>query len=139
MPPTTRDKPAPAKGITLADLSEDDRKALLEDAREQAKHNPTDVPGYERLTARNKAIRALMDARDHVRGCPVQEGTELGRIEGYDGRKPPNPAAGQPEKFLGVVRCVECGGSSLLDTTIDAAVEATVAELGLEDPPDENA
>jgi hypothetical protein len=52
-----------------------------------AKHNPTDVEGYDELTARNKAIRELMDARDHVRGCPVQEGRELGRVEGYDGRR----------------------------------------------------
>lgn len=132
MTPTTTEKKRP--GITLGDLSEADRKALLEQAREQAKHNPTDVDGYAALTARNKAIRELMDARDHTRGCPVQEGRELGRIEGYDGRRPPDPALGRPEQFLGVIRCIECGGSSILEERLEPAIERVVDELGLEDP-----
>lgn len=127
--PTTK-----ATGITLGDLTEADRKALLEEAREQAKHNPTDVAGYESLTAREKAIRALMDARDHARGCPVQEGRELGRVEGYEGRRPPNPALGRPEEHVGVIRCVECGGSTVLEERLDAAIERVVDELELEDP-----
>jgi hypothetical protein len=133
MAPQTTDKTK--RTVTLGDLTEADRKALLEQAREQAKHNPTDVEGYESLSARNKAMRALMDARDHVRGCPVQLGRELGRIEAHDGRRPPNPATGEPERFLGVIRCVECGGSTVLEARLEAAVEATIAELELEDPP----
>lgn len=133
MTPATTDKNK--RTVTLGDLSDEDRKALLDQAREQAKHNPTDVAGYGELTARNKAIRELMDARDHVRGCPVQEGRELGRIEAYDGRRPPNPATGEPERYLGVVRCVECGGSTVLDARLEAAIEATITELELEDPP----
>lgn len=132
MTPTTTEKKRP--GITLGDLSEADRKALLEQAREQAKHNPTDVDGYAALTARNKAIRALMDARDHTRGCPVQEGRELGRIEGYEGRRPPDPARGRPEQFLGIVRCIECGGSTVLEESLEPAIERVADELGLEDP-----
>lgn len=131
-PSPTKEKTGP---VTLGDLSEADRKALLEEAREQAKHNPTDVVGYDTLTARNKAIRMLMDARDHSRGCPVQDGRELGRVEGYDGRKPPDPATGQPEKYLGVVRCQECGGSTLLEERLDEAVTRLIDEHGLEDPP----
>lgn len=133
MAPTTTDK-TKAKAITLGDLSQEDRKALLDEAREQAKHNPTDVPGYQSLTAREKAIRALMDARDHTRGCPVQEGEELGRIEGYDGRRPPNPALGKPEQFVGVVRCVECAGATVLEERLEPAIERVIDELGLEDP-----
>lgn len=120
----------PPKPITLADLSDEDRKALVEQAREEAKRNPTDVPGIENLTERELAIRALMDARDHARGCPVQEGRELGRVEGYEGRKPPNPATGEAERFLGVIRCVECGGSTVLDERLDPAVERAIEELG---------
>lgn len=104
--------PAPRRKMTLADLSDDDRRELLEEAREAAKTNPTDVEGYAELSDREKAIRSLMDARDHMRGCPVQEGRELGRIEGYDSRKPPNPAIGEPERFIAVVRCIECGGTT---------------------------
>lgn len=118
-----------AKAITLGDLSDEDRKALVEQAREEAKRNPTDVDGYVELTPRERAIRALMDARDHSRGCPVQEGRELGRVEGYEGRKPPNPALGEPEKYLGVVRCIECGGSTLLAERLEPAIEAMLDEL----------
>lgn len=129
MPPTTT-KP---KAITLGDLSQEDRKALLEQAREEAKRNPTDVAGYEELTPRERAIRSLMDARDHSRGCPVQEGRDLGRVEGYEGRKPPNPALGEPEKYLGVVRCIECGGSTILEERLEPAIEAELEELNESD------
>jgi hypothetical protein len=109
-PPRTESKP-----ITLADLSVEDRKALLEQAREESKRNPRDVNGYHDLSDREQAIRDLMDARDHSRGCPVQEGTALGRVEGYEARRPPNPALGKPEQWLAVIRCVECGGSTVYD------------------------
>lgn len=110
MPPATR-----KRRLTLADLSDEDRKALLEDAREAARHNPTDVDGYDELGEREKRIRELMDARDHMRGCPVQEGTTLGRIEGYDAHKPPNPNTGAPGRVVAVIRCLECGGTSVFD------------------------
>lgn len=135
MTPATTDKQK-GKAITLGDLSQEDRKALLEQAREQARHNPTDVDGYERLTAREKAIRALMDARDHARGCPVGDGLELGRVEGYDGRRPPNPAVGKPEEFVGVIRCVECAGATVLEERLEPAIERVISELELEDGPD---
>lgn len=124
---TTADPPAPSTTrITLADLNADDRRELLEAAREEAKHNPTDVPGYEDLSDREKAIRGLMDARDHSRGCPVQTGTTLGRVEGFDGTRPPNPAIGRPAAELGIVRCMECGGQTVLDTTLNVAVAAAL-------------
>lgn len=130
---TQTDSPAT---ITLADLSEADRKQLLEQAREESKHNPRDVPGYDQLSDDEKVIRELMDARDHARGCPVQEGVELGRVEGYDARKPPNPATGEPARYIGVIRCIECGGSTVLDgtggrplKTIADASQAKRAEL----------
>lgn len=136
MPPV-KTKPAAGKRITLADLSDEDRLALLKDAREEAKRNPTDVPGYDELSDAEKARRSLMDARDHLRGCPVQEGTELGRIEAYDVRRPPNPATGEGPKQLGVVRCIECGGTSALGTNIeDALARLTTADV--DDAGDEN-
>jgi hypothetical protein len=125
MPPRT-EKP---KAITLADLSDEDRKALLEQAREESRHNPRDVEGYDELTDRERAFRELMDGRDHVKGCPVQEGARLGRIEGFEARKPPNPAIGEPERILGVLRCIDCGGSSVLDTPLEEAVERAIEGL----------
>jgi hypothetical protein len=116
------------KRVTLGDLSDDDRAALLEEAREAARHNPTNVPGYEELSDQERLIRGLMDARDHLRGCPVQEGRTLGRVEGYDGRKPPNPATGTPERRLAVIRCIECGGTSVLAVPLEEALERAALE-----------
>jgi hypothetical protein len=109
--------PPPRKRLTLADLSDADRAELEAQADARARHaikrNPTDVEGYDALPAREKAIRTLMDARDHLRDCPVQIGAELGRIEGFDAEQPPNPAIGRPRRMIAVVRCVECGGSTV--------------------------
>lgn len=121
-PTTDTDQP-----ITLADLSDEDRIALLAQAREEAKRNPVDVDGYAELPDRDKRVRALMDARDHARDCPVALGLELGRVEGYDARKPPRPDLGEPARDVGVIRCIECGGASVLDESIDVAVRG--AEL----------
>ena len=122
-------QPRTAKRITLGDLSSEARKALLEEAREAAKHNPTDVAGYAELTERERAIRDLMDARDHSRGCPVQEGTELGRVEGMDAYRPGDPNTGRPPATIAVIRCVECGGSSVLDTPPTDLETALAREL----------
>jgi hypothetical protein len=127
MPPVTK-----AKAITLADLTDEDRVKLLEEAREAAKTNPTDVEGYNRLSDREQAIRGLMDARDHLRDCPVGVGKELGRIEGYDSRVPPRPDLGQPERFVAVIRCVECGGTSVLEAPLEEALEAQAAAINTE-------
>lgn len=136
MPPVRRnasvpDTPPPeeAERITLGDLSVEDRRVLLEQAREEAKHNPTEVEGYEDLTVRERAIRRAMDARDHVRNCPVQTGTSLGRIEGYDATKPPNPSRGEPARDVAIIRCMECGGQSTLDEPLEAALAPFTREL----------
>lgn len=118
---------AKPKTITLADLSDEDRKALLEQAREEAKHNPRDVEGYAELSDPERAFRELMDARDHIKGCPVAEGTVLGRVEAFNGRRPPNPALGEPERMLGVFRCCECGGSTVREEPLEALLERTLA------------
>lgn len=118
MPPATA-----RRRVTLADLTDEDRRAVLEEAREASKRNPTDVPGYSKLSKAEKAIRDLMDARDHLRGCPVQEGNELGRIEAYDATKPANPAQGTPAAPRCVIRCIECGGASVLVGTLEEALE----------------
>lgn len=121
--------------ITINDLTKEERAALLAEARELSKRNPTDAPGYSKLTKREKAVRALMDARDHMRGCPVQEGTILGRIEGFDAERPPDPTKMRPAQMIGVVRCVECGGSSVFKDpplTIDEAIAAAEAEAAAE-------
>lgn len=125
-------QPQQPRRVTLADLSDDDRRALLLEAREEAKRNPTDVVGYDDLSERERVIRGLMDARDHMRGCPVQEGTDLGRVEGYDAFRPPNPATGRPAATIAVVRCIECGGTSVLDDpprTIEEAISEHESEL----------
>lgn len=115
--------PTAPKSLTLSDLSDEDRKSLLEAAREEAKHNPTDVAGYDKLPKRDKAIRGLMDARDHVRDCPVAAGKILGRVEGFDATRPPNPAIGRPAAQLGVIRCIECGGQTVLEESLEAAID----------------
>lgn len=121
----------PKAKITLADLSDEDQRALMLEAREASKRNPVDVKGFDALTDHEKAVRGLMDARDHQRGCPVQEGAELGRVEGYDARRPADPVSGAPAKDVGVVRCVNCGGATVLDTRLEVALEAaTVADPG---------
>lgn len=134
----------PRKTITLADLTTEDRKRLLEQAREETKRHPRDVEGYADLSERERGFRELMNRRHHVEGCPVDVGTELGRIEGYDGRIPPDPAIGRPERYVGIVRCCECGGATVLDDPIEPALERALEELaepagvtaGGEDGPD---
>lgn len=136
MTPPTKTKSSSsraAKPITLADLSDEDRKALLEEAREATTRNPVDVEGYDDLSDREKGIRSLMDARDHARGCPVETGAELGRVEGYDARKPPRPDLGEPERYFGVVRCVECGGTTVLAKRLDEALEDVELNAGADD------
>jgi hypothetical protein len=106
--------PTPRKApITLSDLSDQDRTRLLEEARQASRRNPTDVEGYDSLSDREKGIRTLMDARDHLRDCPVQIGTLLGRVEGYDTEQPANPAIGRPRRMIAVTRCMECGGTTV--------------------------
>lgn len=130
----TDDAPAKAAGasgkassrkprVTLSDLTDEDRRALREELRDDLSRNPTDVEGYDELSDREKGIRALMDARDHLRGCPVSTGERLGRVEAYDARKPANPAKAEPERTLGVVRCIECGGGSVLDESVEEALK----------------
>lgn len=133
MPPVTKKAAATAaapRRITLADLNDEERTALLSQAREEAKRNPTDVPGYDELSDAEKARRALMDARDHFRGCPVQEGAELGRVEAYDVRVPGNPATGALPTNIGVVRCIECGGTSALTTNLEEALAGALDTVG---------
>lgn len=127
MPPVAK-----PKTITLADLSDEDRTKLLEEAREASKRNPTNVEGYAELSEREQAIRGLMDARDHLRDCPVGLGRELGRVEGYDSRVPPRPDLGQPERFVAVIRCVECGGSTVLEAPLEEALEAHAAAAAID-------
>lgn len=134
-------QPRAKRRITLSDLSDEDRRSLLAEAAEASKHNPRDVDGYADLTPREQAVRELMDARDHARECPTASGAELGRIEGYDARRPPDPASGAPERYFGVIRCVNCGGATVLDDRLEPSIEEQLerldAEQQTEDPDDE--
>jgi hypothetical protein len=128
----TRRPKAPADdapAITLADLSDADRRTLLEQARAAARRNPVDVEGYDELSDRERAFRALMDGFDHAKGCPVQEGEVLGRVEGFESRRPPNPATGTPAETVSVLRCCECGGSTVKEGTLDDLVDEELENL----------
>lgn len=108
--------------VTLDDLSPADRERLLveaagtiasdDDVRQQAE--------TARAAERNAAIAALLDDRDHLRGCPAD-----GRVEAYGDRKPANPARAIPAKDVTVIRCIECGGS----TVIERSYAGVIADL----------
>jgi hypothetical protein len=123
--------------IRLKDLTDEDKRVLLEEARELAKRNPTDVDGYEDLSDREKSIRALMDARDHLRECPVGTGQDVGRVEGYDSTIPPRPDLGMPARDIAVIRCAECGGATVLDHPLERALEEHELELAQADAVEE--
>lgn len=125
MPQTTpRKKP----GLSLADLSPEERDALLVELEEERRSLAEPwAPGAEprELTAREKAIRLLMRERDHADGCPLieDEHRAAGRVEAYTEVRPPHPPTGRPAANITVVRCVECGGARYLeDVTVREAL-----------------
>lgn len=107
----------PKKPVTLADLSPDDRELLLAEAR--AAGGEQDNADVEHRTA---AIRALMEDRDHARGCPAT------RVEAYGATRPARPTEGIPAQMVTVARCIDCGGSVVLAQSY----EQTIAQIDSE-------
>ena len=58
---------------------------------------------------RQERLRQLIRGRDHMEGCPGEDGAS--RLEAFDARQPPDPAEGRlkPRNVL-VVRCLDCAG-----------------------------
>jgi hypothetical protein len=104
MATTTRSKTA------LADLSADDRAALLAELEQQQRTDGEAADAVQLAAAakRNEAIKSLMSDRDHLRECPT------GRSELYAHTKPADPRKGRPEQPVTVVRCLECGSRRAL-------------------------
>jgi hypothetical protein len=63
-------------------------------------------------------MKSLMADRDHLRDCPT------GRTEMYGGERPAQPEKGIGPKAVTVVRCQECGGTTVLDEEYEAAIAA---------------
>lgn len=104
MPPVKT--PQKAK-ISLDDLSAVDRARLAKELA--AQDDATTEEHVERAARRRAQLAELLDDRDHLRDCPG------GRVEAYANVKPARPQAGEPAQPVTVVRCIECGGSTVLD------------------------
>lgn len=127
----------------LADLSPEDRAALLEELRadENAKAETEAQIAEKRVAFRQEAIAELLDDRDHLRECPVADaGAAGGRVEMYEARRPAQPSKGKGPADVTVVRCLECGGSTVLErpyaSTVAALDQAT--ELALDNESEED-
>jgi hypothetical protein len=105
----------PIKKPTLADLSDEDRAALRAELdAEQLADITAKISDVERgAAAKLRAFAALMDPRDHLRNCPAEDGT--GRFEYYAETKPAQPQKALPAQPVTVIRCIECGGSTVLE------------------------
>lgn len=105
----------PIKKPALADLSDEDRAALRSEFEaEQQAANVAKLSDVERVAAaKMHAFAALMDPRDHLRNCPAEDGA--GRFEYYAETKPAQPQKAQPAQPVTVVRCIECGGSTVIE------------------------
>lgn len=83
----------------------------------------TRAPLHER---REERLRALIRGRDHMEGCPGEDGES--RLEAHDSVQPPDPQQGrlQPRNMV-VVRCLDCAGQRVHeDTTVHALVEVPI-------------
>lgn len=127
MPPVKKQKPT----VSLDDLAPADRERLLAEARTTVELDPVarreamDEIETEKAARRSKAIAALMSDRDHLRDCPG------GRVEAFAATRPPQPAKGLPAKSVTTVRCIECGGATIIDQPYEATV-AAIAEAEAE-------
>lgn len=128
MPPrqTTPTRPK----VTLNDLDDDARKALLAELEAEQRRSDT-VAGIapdaaeRELTPREVAVRAILRERDHLDGCPVY-GSTVGRVEAYAATRPANPAAARPAQTMTVARCIECGGTRTLEGDVATVLRATL-------------
>lgn len=116
----------PVKKVTLDQLDDGTRAALKLELMEEQKDAEAAKAAAANVAGelRNRATAGLLDDRDHLRGCPG------GRVESYASVRPARPADAIPKADVTVVRCVECGGSTVLEqpypvtvAQIDQAVE----------------
>ena len=63
-------------------------------------------------------LSGLLEDRDHLRGCPG------GRVEVYAAVRPAVPAKAQPAKEVSVVRCIECGGSTVMEERFETVLRS---------------
>lgn len=113
----------------LADLDPEGRAELLAELRAEQDAAKTDaqVTLELRAAARTEAFAKRMDSRDHLRDCPFADTATGGRFEAYAQTKPPQPEKAIPARPVTVVRCIECGGTCVLDEpfdTVSAQIEA---------------
>lgn len=72
---------------------------------------------------RLRDLRRLLGPRGHREGCPFEDSLDEGRVEAYNLTRPANPHRGEPEKVLGVVRCIECAGQRVLPDTLERTLD----------------
>lgn len=113
MPPTAT-KPK----IDIDRLSPEEKAQLLAELEGERATKSQEIVGK-----RNEAMKTLMADRDHMRECPT------GRTEMYSATRPANPAKGLGPKEVTVVRCQECGGTSVLDESYESAIARLEAKL----------
>lgn len=124
--------------VTLDQLTPEARQALLTELRADTVAQAEAVASIAEQSAavRNRATGRLLHDRDHLRDCPG------GRVEAYESRRPPQPSQGRAATDVTVVRCVECGGSTVLEqpyaatvAAIDQAAADIAAEIETEEVP----
>jgi hypothetical protein len=126
--------PVKKNTINYADLSDDEKAALRREiaAEDQANRDAVDPLA----AARDAALLSLMDTRDHLRDCPSGEREipdgHVVRVESYGSIKPKDDKKNLPERPVTVVRCITCGGTTVLDELVDvvrARVDAAAADV----------
>jgi hypothetical protein len=122
---TTTTKPKP---IDIDQLTPEERAALF--ARLQADAAGVSQADEQKARERIGRMRALMHDRDHLRDCPVgtdEDADANGRVEAFADTRPPRPNQGIPAKPVTVIRCLECGGVTVIEephATVMAAIAA---------------
>lgn len=110
MPPTTTQRRKTE--IDIDSLSAEQKAQLLNELQAERQ-----ADAEVEADARNEALKLLMADRDHLRDCPT------GRTEMYSATAPAQPRKGIGPKEVTVIRCQECGGSTVLDQSYDDSVE----------------
>jgi hypothetical protein len=118
--------PAPRKKITLEDLDDEARAELLAQLKGDGEVRQTVAEQLAR--ERDARLREQIDLRDHLRHCPMD-----GRVEAYPHTRPAKPQQGLPARPVTVVRCIECGGTTVLEREYQEFI-ASIQRDELDDP-----
>lgn len=106
--------PAPAAGVAAQGLSDADLQAEIERRGLTAPAGGDASAGDPEGLA--DKIRALLPERDHQDGCAAE------RVELAGNVRPARPKDGIPARRVTVVRCVDCGGQTVLDEDRETVV-----------------